>query len=275
MLGGKAAADPSARSAGRLAAPPLRENGEAARPAIQLEIIDIGMNLSSDSMNPNAKQMRRAFTRSEEWANSLIHAVGAVLGIIALVLLVIEATDGGRTGSVEAVVIYGAALILLFASSAIYHGLSDGPAKRLFRSFDHAGIFLLIAGTYTPFCLLLPPERRWILLIVVWVLAGLGIVLQTTAFLANRIRHYERMAFVLYLALGWIPILAVGQEVLAALSQTGLMLLVAGGVAYSIGVIFYLGRRLQFGHAIWHLFVLSASALHFFAVLLFVVPAPA
>ena len=225
-------------------------------------------------MNPNGKQVRRAFTRSEEWVNSLIHAVGALLGVIAIVLLVMEAADHGRTGSVGAVIIYGAALILLFASSAIYHGLSDGRAKRLFRSFDHAGIFLLIAGTYTPFCLLLPPERQWILLTVVWVLAGLGIALQAAAFLAGRIRHYEKVAFALYLALGWIPILAVGGEVLAALSRTGLLLLVAGGLAYSIGVIFYLWRRLQFGHAIWHLFVLSASAFHFFAVLMFVVPAP-
>lgn len=225
-------------------------------------------------LNTGDSRVRRTFSRSEELANSLIHAVGAVLGVVAMIVLIWKAEEGGRTGSLGAVLIYGAALILLFASSAIYHGLSDGCAKRLFRSFDHAGIFLLIAGTYTPFCLLLPPESRWILFTIVWTLAGLGIALQATAFLVGRIRHYEKGAFAFYLALGWVPILAAGGDVLKALAATGLMLLVAGGVAYSIGVIFYLWRRLRFGHAIWHLFVLGASTFHFFAVLLFVVPNP-
>nr|HIL74081.1 hemolysin III family protein [Rhodospirillales bacterium] len=137
---------------------------------------------------------------------------------------------------------------------------------------DHCGIYLLIAGTYTPFCLLMPPGRKWTLLALIWGLALIGITIQLVAFLARRSDSYERFAFVFYLAIGWIPILWAGKYVFKSLAPMGLDLLIAGGIAYSIGVVFYLWKRIPYGHAVWHLFVIVGSAFHFFSILYYVVP---
>lgn len=219
------------------------------------------------------RNRRPDFDRSEEFANSLLHAIGALLAVAGLILLVVQAADNGRMESLAAVLVYGMALILLFTFSALHHGLPLGRAKRLFLGLDHAGIYLLIAGTYTPFCLL-APDRHTLLLAAVWTLAAIGIGLQATAFLRGRGSSYEKGAFLIYLAMGWLPILLIGRSVLDALDGAGLLLLGGGAMAYSIGVVFYLWRALRFSHAIWHTFVLAASAQHFFAVFYYVVPAP-
>lgn len=212
------------------------------------------------------------YTPAEERANAAVHGLGALLGISGLVVLIVQANAVGRAGSLPAVIVYGTALILLFLSSTLHHAIPRPRIKHFLLSVDHCGIFALIAGTYTPFCLLMPPGQAWILLSIIWGLAAAGIAIQLAAFLTGRGDRYERAAFVLYLAMGWIPLLWAGQAVLDAMSRLGLGLLVAGGIAYSVGVIFYLWKRLPFGHAIWHLFVVVGAALHYFSILLCVVP---
>lgn len=213
------------------------------------------------------------YSHVEEWVNSATHGVGALLGIAGLVLLILQALAVGRPGSLAAVILYGGALIFLFSFSSLHHALQGGMLKKIFLSLDHSGIFLLIAGTYTPFCLLMPSGQGWILFALIWSLAITGIVAQSIAFLTGHSDRYEKVAFLLYLGLGWLPIFFAGAIVLEVLAPTGLFLLVAGGLAYSIGVIFYIWKGLPFNHAIWHLFVVGGSTFHYFSILLFVIPA--
>jgi hemolysin III len=212
------------------------------------------------------------YSRAEERLNAATHAFGAFLGAVGLVLLVIQANSMGRTGSLPAVIVYGAALVLLFLFSALHHAVSRPRIKQFLLALDHCGIYLLIAGTYTPFCLLMPPGQEWTLLAFVWGLALAGIIVQLAAFLTRRSDGYERFAFVFYLALGWIPILWAGEDVFRTLEPLGLALLVAGGISFSIGVVFYLWKRLPYGHAVWHLFVVAACAFHFYSIFYYVVP---
>ena len=212
------------------------------------------------------------YPRHEERVNAATHALGAVLSVVGLSFLVFEANSVGRSGSLIAVAVYGLALISLFLFSALHHAVSHPRVKHILLALDHAGIYLLIAGTYTPFCLLMPPGREGDLMALIWGLAGVGITVQLAAFLAKRNDGYERFAFVFYLAMGWIPILWAGDYVLGALAPLGLDLLVAGGVAFSVGVIFYLWKRLPYGHALWHLFVVVGAAFHFFSIFHYVIP---
>lgn len=212
------------------------------------------------------------YSRAEERVNAATHGVGALLGIAGLVFLILRAIGQGREGSLTAVILYGSALIFLFLSSALHHGIPRGTFKKVFLAFDHSGIYLLIAGTYTPFCLLMPPSDAWTLLILIWSLAFVGIAIQTTAFLTGYSDQYEKVGFLFHLGMSWVPILFAGSVILEALVPPGLMLLIAGGVSYSVGVIFYKWRRLPYNHAVWHLFVVSGSAFHFFSIFLYVVP---
>ncbi len=155
---------------------------------------------------------------------------------------------------------------MLYSASTLYHAVPHPKAKRVLRMLDHIGIFLLIAGTYTPFTLIaLRGAWGWSLFGVVWTLAAIGIVLE--------LRQIRRRGWLvaLYVGMGWVGVAAVG-PLLASLSSTGLWLLLGGGVSYTLGVPFYLWHRLPYNHAIWHLFVLGGSVLHFFAVLFYVLP---
>ena len=154
--------------------------------------------------------------------------------------------------------------MLLYAASGLQHGLPPGRAQRLFLILDHCGIFLLIAGTYTPFAMLL--FRSPALLAAIWSLAALGIVGQILALAAGRGASFEAIAYLLYLAMGWLPLAWFARTLVERFAGPGLLLLVGGGVAYSIGVLFYRQRRLRYGHAIWHLFCLAGTGLHFAAV---------
>ena len=229
-------------------------------------------NTSEPSPVP-ASTIDSRYTRFEEWLNAGTHGLGALLGIAALVLLIVRAVTVGRDGSLPAVILYGCALILLYSFSAIHHAIPRGAIKKVFLSLDHSGIFFLIAGTYTPFCLLLPSAQGWILLALIWSLAGLGIAVQSAAFLTGRDAAYERIAWAFHLALAWLPILFAGAIIFGALAPAGIALLAAGGAAYSIGVVFYIWKRLPYNHAIWHLFVVGGSAFHFFSIFFYVVPA--
>lgn len=146
------------------------------------------------------------------------------------------------------------------------------PIKLILLGLDHGGIYLLIAGTYTPLCLLMPRGEAWTLLALVWGLAMLGIAIQVASFLTGRSGAYERLAFIFYLTLGWIPMLWAGEGVVRALEPMGLALPIAGGVAFTIGVVFDLWKRLPYGHAVWHLFVVAGCGFHFFSIFDCVVP---
>ena len=212
------------------------------------------------------------YSQAEERLNAATHAFGAALAAVGLVFLVIHADNDGRYGSLSAVIVYGTALMLLFLFSALHHAVKRPRIKQFLLALDHSGIYLLIAGTYTPFCLLMPSGQEWVLLVIIWSLAMGGIAIQLTAFLARRSDAYERFSFIFYLAMGWIPILWAGEEVFGALMPLGLALLVAGGIAFSVGVVFYLWKRLPYSHAVWHLFVVSGTAFHYFSIYHYVVP---
>ena len=205
--------------------------------------------------------------RGEEVANSVTHAVGAVLAVAGLVVLALSATRHGTARSIVGCIVFGAALVFLYSVSTLYHsvGSARARAKAALRVLDHSAIFLLIAGTYTPFTLVsLRGRWGWSLFGVVWGLALAGIALRLV------LRRTPTGPFVaLYLAMGWCVVVA-AKPLLAALLPGGIALLAAGGVAYSAGIVFYAWRRLPYAHAIWHGFVLAGSALHFAAVLLYV-----
>lgn len=207
------------------------------------------------------------YSPGEERANQVTHGLGAVLGIAGLVLLVVFSRRNGDTWHVVSTAIFGAMLVLLYTASTLYHSFESDRAKHLLRKFDHAAIFLLIAGTYTPFVLVtLRGPWGWSLFGVVWGLAILGVVLKF--WFAGRFRMASTF---IYLVMGWLVMIAI-KPLLAALPAGGLKLLVAGGLCYTGGAVFYLWRRLPYHHAIWHLFVLGGSACHWAAVFLYVVP---
>ena len=207
------------------------------------------------------------FSLGEEIANSLTHGIGLLLGVAALVLVVVFAALRGTAIHVVAGAIYGSTLVLLYASSTFYHALRPGRAKRVFGIFDHAAIFLLIAGTYTPFTLVtLSGGWGWSLFGIVWGIAALGVVLESVT--KGRAR---KLQLILYLAMGWLIVVA-ARPLMRGLEPGGMALLMGGGMFYTLGVVFYVWRSLRFHHAIWHLFVLGGSICHFFAILLYVVP---
>lgn len=203
----------------------------------------------------------------EEFANSLTHGVGALLAIGGLAILVTLAALRGDVWHVVSCSIYGGAMVVLYTASTLYHSVSAPRAKKALQVFDHAAIFLLIAGTYTPFTLVsLRGPWGWSLFGTVWGLALVGIVLEI-----GFPRRWPAVSLVLYVAMGWVVVVAV-KPLLAVLPTGGLVLLVLGGLAYTAGIGFYAWKKLPYGHAIWHLFVLAGTILHFFAVLLYVVP---
>ena len=207
------------------------------------------------------------YTLGEEIANSITHGLGVVLAIAGLAVLVAYATLRGDVWHVVACSVFGATLIVNYTTSTLYHSIQIEPVKRVLRTLDHSAIFLLIAGTYTPFMLVnLRGPWGWSLFGVIWTLAVAGIVLRLL--LHGRLHG---LVVSLYVAMGWAIVVAV-KPLLAHVAPGGLALLAAGGVAYTAGVGFYKWRRLPFHHAIWHGFVLLGSALHFFAVLFYVIP---
>ncbi len=207
------------------------------------------------------------YTIAEEIAHAITHGVGLVLSIGALTILVVFASLRGDAWHIVSTSIYGSTLVVLYAASTFYHALSAPGAKAVFRILDHAAIYLLIAGTYTPFTLVnLRGGWGWALFGVVWGLALLGIVMEAVA--SRRVRA---LSVVLYLGLGWLAAIAV-KPLLDSVAVGGLVLMLLGGLAYSGGVCFYVWRKLPYHHAIWHLFVMAGSICHFFAVLFYVIP---
>jgi hemolysin III len=198
----------------------------------------------------------------EEIANSISHGLGLVLALIALPILVLSAIRIGSTNYMIGAVVFGATMILLYLASTLYHSISHEAAKRICRLFDHSAIFLLIAGTYTPFTLgVLRGAWGWTLLAIIWSLAIAGIVIKALP----HTRH-SWISMVLYLVMGWLAIVAI-KPILQLVPVPGIVLILAGGFAYTGGLVFFAAHRLRYNHFIWHLFVIAGTTCHFFAVL--------
>ncbi len=216
---------------------------------------------------PNGSRPRRPFTLGEEIANSLSHGLGAALSVAGLVVLVVLAARIGDPWRITSFAIYGATLIILYLASSLYHGVQNQRVKRVLRIIDHASIYLLIAGTYTPILLVsMRGAWGWALFGVIWGLALMGVVLQSLSF-----QHLRRLELFTYLMMGWLCVIA-WREMSASISSAGLLWIAVGGAFYTTGVIFYAWHKLPYHHAVWHLFVLAGSASHFFAMLFHVLP---
>ena len=208
-----------------------------------------------------------SYSLGEEIANSVTHGIGAVLAIAGLAVLTAFAALNGNSAHVTSCAIFGAAMVLCYMTSTLYHAIPNERARPVMQALDHAAIFLLIAGTYTPFMLVtIGGTTGWAMLTLVWTLAISGIV----ARLALRGRRHN-LIVALYIIIGWTAVLII-EPLIASLSTAGLALLVGGGIAYTVGVIFYKWESLRYGHAVWHGFVLTGSALHYFAILFYVIP---
>ena len=212
-------------------------------------------------MNSNEKKVYRQLTTVEEIINSITHGIGALISIIALIALILLAGKLDDIWYMVSFSIYGCTLIILYLSSTLYHSFSNPKIKNLFARFDHVSIFLLIAGTYTP--ILLTSIRGiwgWTLFGIIWGLALVGAVIRSIY-----LHRFRKLMVAVYLGMGWMFVLA-GKQIFLSLPSTSIIFLVLGGIAYSVGVIFYMWRSLPYSHGIWHLFVLAGSVLHFFAI---------
>lgn len=198
----------------------------------------------------------------EEIANCISHGLGLILTLVAVPILIAAAVRSGNMHFTVGVSVFGGTMVLLYLASTLYHSLTHEAAKRLFRLFDHTAIFLLIAGTYTPFSLgVLRGPWGWSLLAAVWTLAFVGITLK----IRKRTRH-SRICIVLYVIMGWLAIVAV-KPIVMLVPVPGILLILAGGIAYTGGLAFFAAHRIRYHHFIWHLFVIAGTSCHFFAVL--------
>lgn len=203
----------------------------------------------------------------EEVANAITHGIGLILSLVGFIALIVFAGTRGGGWMIAGLVVYGASLVILYAASTMYHSTTSPVLKKRLQIADHCGIYLLIAGSYTPFGLIIINAAfGQNLLIVIWAFALLGIL----AKLVMRDR-WPAVSVVSYLVMGWIGVIAIG-PLLDALGSTAIALVVAGGVAYSLGVIFFAWERIPHNHAIFHVFILAGSILHYVAVVVYVVP---
>jgi len=208
-----------------------------------------------------------SYSIGEEIAHTITHGIGALLSIAGLAVLVAFASLNGDAWHVVSSSVFGASLVILYSASSLYHGIPHPRAKAVLQQLDHAAIYLLIAGTYTPFLLVsLRGAWGWSLFALIWSLAVAGIVLE---FIDSQ--RFKRLSLGLYLGMGWIVLVAI-KPMFDQVAIGGLVLLLLGGLSYSLGVIFYIREQMAYHHAIWHLFVLAGSAFHFFAVLFYVIP---
>lgn len=207
----------------------------------------------------------RIQTKLEEQLNAWTHGIGAALGIVALVLLIIY-TDNTKPWSLFSVVVYGVSIIILFLASTFYHAVKGEKRKHYFRIVDHISIYLLIAGTYTPVLLiLLTDSLGWLLFWTVWGIAAFGVILKL--FFTGK---FEIFSTLLYLVMGWLIIFDYA-NVSEALGPNGIFWLIAGGLSYTVGIVFYALQKKSYFHVIWHLFVLAGAICHFFMIFLHVI----
>lgn len=207
------------------------------------------------------------YSVKEEIAHSVTHGIGALMSVIGLAILIVYSRKYGDTWHIVSSSIYGLTLVALYTISTLYHSVTRPDLKIALQKLDHAAIFLLIAGTYTPFTLVnLRDDWGWSLFGMVWSIAIAGMIMELIVK-----QRYKRISIALYLGLGWLVLVAI-EPMITNVSHSGMILLLVGGLFYSLGVIFYVWKTLVYHHAIWHMFVLAGSAFHFFAVFLYVIP---
>ncbi|WP_394146371.1 PAQR family membrane homeostasis protein TrhA [Vibrio atypicus] len=208
------------------------------------------------------------YSVKEEIANTATHALGMLLGVVGLVLLLVKSVEqNADTMTLASMAIYGSSMIVLFLASTLYHAIPNPRAKRALKTFDHCAIYLLIAGSYTPFLLVsLRTPLAVGLMVVIWSIALVGIIMKL-AF----VYRFKKLSLVTYLLMGWLSLIVIYQLAMN-LEMGGLVLLGIGGLIYSLGVVFYVAKRIPYNHAIWHGFVLAGCACHFFAIYLYVQP---
>jgi len=205
----------------------------------------------------------------EEILNAVTHGVGAFLALIGLGILSAAAYINGGTWHLVSFIIYGLSLVLLYSASTLYHSFTNEKIKDLFKFFDHAAIYVLIAGNYTPFTLIpLHGTMGWTIFSIIWGLAVAGIV-----FKIFFVKRFKLLSTLCYLFMGWFSVVMI-KPLLAALPIEGIYWLVGGGIFYTVGAIFYLAHKIPYNHTIWHLFVMAGSIAHFVVVLKYVLPIP-
>lgn len=207
------------------------------------------------------------FTKGEEIANAITHGVAALLSVAGLVVLIVSSAINGTALHVVTFTIFGATMVILYTSSTFVHALPKGKAKDVFEVLDHSSIYLFIAGTYTPFTLLvIQGAMGWSIFGVVWGIALFGIV-----FKVYFVKRFLFTSTLLYIGMGWLIVIGWSQ-ITNNLESSGVYLLVAGGLCYTLGTIFYMWRGFKFHHMIWHLFVIAGTIFHYFCVLFFLLP---
>jgi hemolysin III len=208
------------------------------------------------------RNAERKQTLKEEFANTITHLMGILFSIIALSLLVVFSVLNGTALHVASCCIFGGTMLLLYTASTLYHAIQSNQIRPLLRSIDHISIYFLIAGTYTPLLLIgLGGIMGWIYFGVIWAITLLGLI-----FKIFFIGRFEKLSLVLYLSMGWLALLFI-QPLVANLSLPTIYLIAAGGLSYTIGTVFYANKKMLYAHAIWHLFVLTGTVLHFIAIL--------
>lgn len=213
-----------------------------------------------------AKEYLPHYTLGEEIFNSVSHGVGVALACVGFGILIVLSALHGDVWAVSSSIVYSFSLFALYLASTLYHACPNRRVKGVLQVLDHCSIFLLIAGTYTPYTLItLRGALGWTLFAVVWGAAIVGVVLN-----AIDVQKYSRVSMVCYVAMGWVVVLAI-RPLMASLAWNGLVLLALGGVFYTVGIVFYVIRR-SYMHSIWHLFVLAGSVCHYLSILLYVIP---
>jgi hemolysin III len=202
------------------------------------------------------------YTKGEEIANAVTHGIGAIFSVVALVLLIVFSTAKGTTWHVVSFTVFGITLVIMYVESTLYHSLTNKKVKRVFRIFDHASIYLLIAGTYTPYTLtVLRGPMGWTIFGVIWVLAIIGVVIKSIW-----LGKYDKLSTLMYVLMGWMIVVSL-KTLVVVLPIHSLLLLVLGGILYTVGAILYSFDKIPYNHAVWHLFVLAGSACHFFSII--------
>ena len=218
----------------------------------------------------------RRYTLREEAANALTHGIGAVLAIGGLFALIARAGATGSATTVAAVVIYGLTLVAVYISSTLHHSTRKSRPKQLFLLFDHCSIFLLMAGTNTPFALVsLEAGVGIALFVIIWILAFIGVGFTLVSFLTPLVDRYDKALLVLYLAMGWFSLVWAGEDFFTTLPAECVAWLMAGGATYTAGIAFYHWKLVPYSHAVWHIFAVAGSVFHFVAVYSWVAPVAA
>ena len=208
----------------------------------------------------------KRYTIKEEIANSITHGIGVLFGVAALTILLVFSIRKKEVISIVSFSIYGLCIILMYLFSTLYHSITNQKTKKILRIFDHSSIYLFIAGTYTPIALLaMKGYLRIIILTAVWSMAIFGVIFKITTH--SRMDQFKKLSLALYLGMGWIAVFTI-KPIIATTSAKFFAWILGGGLMYTLGTIFYSIKKLPYGHAIWHMFVLGASVMHFFGILL-------